>query len=56
MYNIEFYENDIFVLLHHLQKNSQKTPRREIIRAKYERTDFLARKGAKNTSIVRSQN
>ena len=45
MYNVEFYE-DAFVLLHHFRKKSQKTPRREIERAKAERDDYLARKEA----------
>lgn len=39
-----FFENDTFVLLHHFRKKSQKTPRREIDRAKAERADYLARK------------
>ena len=33
-----------FVLLHHFRKKSQKTPRREIERAKTERDDYLLRK------------
>lgn len=33
-----------FVLLHQFRKKSQKTPRREIERAKAERDDWLARK------------
>ena len=55
MYNIEFYEdsngrsrtlNDTFVLLHQFRKKTQKTPKREIERAKAERDDYLARKEA----------
>ncbi len=42
-----FYHKDgTFVLLHHFRKKSQKTPRREIDRAKGERDDYLFRKGA----------
>lgn len=41
-----FVENDTFVLLHHFRKKSQKTPRREIDKAKSERDDYLARKEA----------
>lgn len=37
-------EKDGFVLLHHFRKKSQKTPRREIERAKAERNDYKARK------------
>jgi phage-related protein len=39
-----YYENDAFVLLHQFRKKSQKTPRREIDKAKAERDDYLARK------------
>ncbi len=42
-----FYDNGTFVLLHHFRKKSQKTPRREIERAKVERDDYLSRKEAK---------
>lgn len=41
-----FYENDTFVLLHQFRKKSQKTPKREIEKAKTERTDYLTRKEA----------
>ena len=41
-----FFENDTFVLLHHFRKKSQKTPRREIEKAKNERADYIARKEA----------
>ena len=41
-----FFENDTFVLLHHFRKKSQKTPKREIEKAKNERADYLARKEA----------
>ena len=39
-----FYQNDTFVLLHQFRKKTQKTPRREIEKAKSERDDYLARK------------
>lgn len=41
-----FYENNTFVLLHQFRKKSQKTPKREIEKAKAERADYLARKEA----------
>ena len=40
-----FFQDDRFVLLHHFRKKSQKTPQREIERAKSERDDYLKRKG-----------
>lgn len=39
-----FFKDDTFVLLHHFQKKSQKTPRREIEKAKSERADYISRK------------
>lgn len=39
-----FFENDTFVLLHYFRKKSQKTPKREIEKAKNERADYVARK------------
>ena len=39
-----FFKDDTFVLLHHFRKKSQKTPYREIVRAKAERDDWIARK------------
>jgi phage-related protein len=39
-----FYEQDTFVLLHQFRKKSQKTPRRELEKAKAERADYLSRK------------
>ena len=41
-----FFENDTFVLLHHFRKKSQKTPKREIEKAKNERADYISRKEA----------
>ena len=38
-----FHKDDTFVLLHHFRKKTQKTPRREIDRAKSERDDYLSR-------------
>ncbi|MBR1656960.1 MAG: type II toxin-antitoxin system RelE/ParE family toxin [Synergistaceae bacterium] len=35
--------DDTFVLLHHFRKTTQKTPRREIEKAKRERDDYLRR-------------
>ena len=40
-----FYcDNNSFVLLHSFRKRSNKTPRREIIKAKSNRNDYLSRK------------
>lgn len=41
-----FYANNTFVLLHHFRKKTQKTPRREIEKAKRERDDWISRKEA----------
>ncbi len=41
-----YHRDDTFVLLHHFRKKSQKTPRREVERAKAERDDYRARKEA----------
>ena len=38
-----FYQNDTYVL-HQFRKKSQKTPKREIEKAKTERNDYLRRK------------
>ena len=52
MYNIEFYEDsngrsELWDFLESLRvKETQKTPKREIERAKAERDDYLARKEA----------
>lgn len=40
-----YHADNTFVLLHTFRKKSQKTPRREIEKAKAERDDYLARKG-----------
>ncbi len=40
-----FYANETFVLLHHYRKKSQKTPVRQIIKAKNEMNDYISRKG-----------
>jgi phage-related protein len=41
-----FYnDNDTYVLLHQFRKKTQKTPRREIEKAKAERDDWISRKG-----------
>ena len=39
-----FARQDTFVLLHHFRKKSQKTPKREIEKARAERTDYLNRR------------
>ena len=39
-----FFQDDIFVLLHQFRKKSQKTPKREIEKAKRESDDYLSRK------------
>lgn len=39
-----FYNDNCFVLLHSFRKKAQKTPRREIDKAKAERDDYLSRK------------
>lgn len=39
-----FCDNNSFVLLHSFRKKTQKTPRREINKAKTERDDYLFRK------------
>ncbi|MCM1122990.1 MAG: type II toxin-antitoxin system RelE/ParE family toxin [Eubacterium sp.] len=41
-----YHQDNKFVLLHYFRKKSQKTPRREIDRAKAERDDYLAREEA----------
>lgn len=43
-----YFKDDVFVLLHHFRKKSQKTPRKEIERAKAERDDYLRQKGVKS--------
>ena len=39
-----FMKGDTYVLLHHFRKKTQKTPAREIAKAKAERDDWLSRK------------
>lgn len=39
-----YYRHGSYVLLHHFRKKSQKTPKREIIRAKAERDDYIRQK------------
>lgn len=38
-----YYKDDTFVLLHQFRKKTQKTPRRELEKAKSERDDWLTR-------------
>ncbi len=40
-----YHTENTFVLLHSFRKQTQKTPRREIEKAKLERDDYLSRKG-----------
>lgn len=40
-----YYRDDTFVLLHLFRKRTQRTPRREIERARAERDDYIARQG-----------
>lgn len=40
-----YFKDNKFVLLHHFRKKTQKTPRREIEKAKTERDDWISRKG-----------
>lgn len=40
-----YHKNDTYVLLHQFRKKTQKTPRREIEKAKVERDDWISRKG-----------
>lgn len=39
-----FFQNDVFVLLHQFRKKTNKTPKREINKAKRERDDYMTRK------------
>lgn len=40
-----FFRDNVFVLLHSFRKKTQKTPRRELAKAKAERDNYLVRKG-----------
>lgn len=40
-----YHRDDTYVLLHQFRKKTQKTPRREIEKAKAERDDWISRKG-----------
>ena len=40
-----YFKDNTFVLLHQFRKKTQKTPQREIEKAKSERDDWLKRKG-----------
>ncbi|MBQ5684470.1 MAG: type II toxin-antitoxin system RelE/ParE family toxin, partial [Clostridia bacterium] len=40
-----YHKDNTYVLLHSFIKKTQKTPRREIEKAKRERNDYLRRKG-----------
>ena len=47
-----YFENNTFVLLHHFRKKTQKTPRREIIRAIEEMNDWRNRKDSRNSLCI----
>ena len=47
-----YFENNTFVLLHQFRKKTQKTPIREIEKAKSERDDYLSRKESENNENV----
>lgn len=40
-----YHRDDTYVLLHHYRKQSQKAPRREVIRARREMNDYIERYG-----------
>jgi phage-related protein len=40
-----YHKDDTYVLLHQFRKKTNKTPRREIEKAKSERDDWISRKG-----------
>ena len=40
-----YFKDDTIVLLHHFRKRTQKTPHREIEKAKVERDDWIFRRG-----------
>ena len=42
-----FFKNNTYVLLHIFKKKTNKTPRRELDKAKRKRKDYLSRKDAK---------
>ncbi len=44
-----FCDENSFVLLHSFRKKTQKTPKREIEKAKAERNDYLSRKESENS-------
>lgn len=39
-----YYDNNTFVLLHHFRKKTQKTPKKELEKAKAERNDYILQK------------
>ena len=46
-----YFKDDTFVLLHQFRKKSQKTPRREIEKAKAERNDWLSTKSDRHENL-----
>lgn len=43
-----FYKNDKYILLHHFRKKTQKTPKREIDKARMERDDYILQQEEKS--------
>lgn len=46
-----YFENGTYVLLHQHRKKTQKTPKREIKKAKQERKEYLQMKGKENENM-----
>ena len=46
-----YFENGTYVLLHQYRKKTQKTPKREIKKAKQERKEYLQMKGKENENM-----
>ena len=46
-----YFENGTYVLLHQYRKKTQKTPKREIKKAKQERKEYLQMKEKENENM-----
>ena len=46
-----YFENGTYVLLHQYRKKTQKTPKREIKKAKQERKEYLQKKEKENENM-----
>ena len=46
-----YYKDDTFVLLHQFRKQTRKTPRQEIEKAKRERNDWIERKESEDENL-----